>query len=111
MKSLIPALMVLALAAPSVHAQSIERHCLECDSVAGPADPLMKFASQASRSASVGSDPGGLNSVAGPGDPLMKDETWKALAALAGSADPLIKIDDARSTSRLSSTVASPHTP
>ncbi len=39
MKSLIPALMVLALAAPSVHAQSADRHCLECDSVAAsPSD-------------------------------------------------------------------------
>lgn len=98
MKILIPAFMVLALAATGAHAQSTERHCLECDSVASPADPLITFASQASRSDAVVSEPGGLNSVAGPGDPMMKDETWRAVAAMAGSADPRMKIEHRRST-------------
>ena len=111
MKSLIPAFMVLALTATGAHAQSAERHCLECDSVASSADPLMTFASQGSQSDAVVSDPGGLGSVAGPGDPMMKDETWRAVAAMAGSADPLMKIERRRSTPGRSSTVASPHTP
>lgn len=39
MKNLIPALFVLAFAAPSVQAQSTERHCIECGSIAAsPAD-------------------------------------------------------------------------
>lgn len=54
MKILIPAFMVLALAATGAHAQSAERHCLECDSVAAsPADMRLS----GSAAGAVASDP------------------------------------------------------
>lgn len=45
MKNLIPALFVLAFAAPSVQAQSTQRrHCFNCDAVvASPSDKLFDF--------------------------------------------------------------------
>ena len=54
MKNLIPALFVLAFAATSAHAQSTERHCLECGSIAAsPAD--MRHSGNAA--GAVASDP------------------------------------------------------
>ena len=109
MKNLIPALFVLAFAATSAHAQS--NHCVECDSVAAsPADmPLSGVGAVAIGPAGLYGS--GWNSTASGSDSDgFTSTTWKPTAGASGPggvsavsmpaapANPMMKIDDARST-------------
>lgn len=110
MKNLIPALMVLALTATAAHAQSAERHCIECGSVAAsPADMRLGGAGAVAidpadfhglygsgwNSVASGLDAAGLRKLpAGASDP----GEVSAVSMPSAPANPIMKIERGQST-------------
>ena len=113
MKNLIPALFVLAFAATSAHAQSTERHCLECGSIAASPADMRHSGVGAIAIGQAGLYGSGWNSTASGSDidsDGFASKAWKpnagesepdgmnTVAMPALPANPMMKIDDARST-------------